>query len=1387
MRINHGTPTYHALLFTAAFALLSRLPAFTSSAYQPETVDMINEKFTWTQFNDLAGLGAHCIAEDSSGNLWFGLENGIICYDGLNWTSYSQNNGLPPAFIQNLVTSPDGKMYAVYETSGVYVLQDSLWQPVPTIEGDSSVVFRDITFTGRDSLWVSTSRGAVFKHAENTRIYTPDTIYSNPSPLPADSSRPNSLCNIYRVYQDRNQNLWLVDISNFAGTLYLIKKWRKNIDNLSSWKKYSSSESGIELGTRSQIYHASDGTYWIYSYNEISGLLTFSDPDSPWDYINLTDHGGNNLVLSVAETDDHTMWFGGNGYLYRFRKGRFKTYTPHDLNVQIAPFELLQTKDGALWMLSLNAEVYRVDYSGKNWKIFPNLHYQCETSDGLAYFISADGRIISHGPHLSVWHQFSTKDGLMDMPIVVLSTRTDEIWAAGSDRGIAAVSRFDGAGWHTKKFPALSWSISYLSAMEAADGSLWFGSMGDPVNRFTGGCMVLHRTAGREQWHHIVSATESFNRIGMLTQTTDGTIWAGGSHLMYFDGEKFNLAEKPQELHKGWIDHLYAAKNGDLYAAKGGVGVFRKSGDNWTKYTLDDHIAGNMVTYLLETADHQMIVATQRGISRFDGRSWTEFCFPRQIKINRESGTLKQSMDGKIWINLAPRAWYFRATNRRSQLRKEFPGFRAISYSGDDLPPQTRILVFQQRLTKPANQYITWKGSDHWGVTAEEELSFSYRLDDGEWSVFSPATSVQFLNMQDGRHSFFVQARDNDGNIDPSPAAINFQVLPVIWKQTWFIGLILLFSSAIIVLLMSLVINNRKLAHANREIEKIASFKERFFLNISHEIRTPLTLLLAPISKMLSQKNTDPGSAKKQLDMMRHHGHYLLQIVNQLFNFRKLESGRYNLQVSNSDIVQFVRDVKSLFDPFAADHDMDYRLVTDTKNLNAWFDPEKIETILMNLIGNAIKFTPDGGRIEIRLTPKIIQRRDRPLWKKMILKALNKPDRKNTAGNNWIEIKVSDSGIGIPPSRTKHIFDRFYHVEHPGKLFYDSIGIGLDFTKEVVELHKGSIRVDSREGFGSTFTVVLPIDRSSYRQDEILPAFDGHILHTLPEQTLEEIKEGRRKIHSRDGRSDGQKTGDRSGTVDHKKHILIVEDHSDMRNLLADFLHDHYEISIAENGQRGIEMALEIVPDLVISDIMMPEMDGLQFTRKLKLNMVTSHIPVILLSVKNQLEYRIEGLEVGADAYVSKPFSYKELRLRIRNLLEIREQLKRRFSNDHQLTAAAAAVTLLDKEFMQKCQQSVEKHIGEQNFNVDILCREIGMSRTQAYRKVKNITGFSLNELIIHIKLRRALKLLSDSQLNISEIAYSLGFCDHAHFSRHFHKKFGCPPKEFRKRLLTIE
>lgn len=1318
---------------------------------------MIAERFCWTQFPEISGKDVQCFAEDSSGNFWFGIGSEIVRYDGLYWTYFSQKHGLPNSYPIEIVSQQNGRILALFAEEGLYSVTDTLWAPVFEFKSDS-LLFSDILPVGANRYWLGSNRAAFFYDTETLYVFTADSNhFTIQAPHPQQTVKLNSRLNIVSLYEDRVGSLWLVNSLSKDDIFIRITEWEINLNKSEKWQTFSSRSRGIHFGGKPGIFQSSDGLFWIYTYTELTGLYRFSDPASDWVHIDLAVMGWDNLVISMLETRDKVVWLGGNGYLYAYQNDKFSVYGQAELKLPISPIMLHQANDGALWLLSKNIDVNRIDYGRRHWNVLENLHFHCSGPDGESYFISTDGKVICRTANK--WEVFDHRQRLMDTPTVLLCTQSGEIWAAGSNNGIAAVSKLNSNGlWSTDLFPELSYSVSYQAALETQDGSLWFGSMSDASAQYRGGIIIYPNKTSDHSVRHFAAKQESFNRVPVLTQTKDGKVWAAGTQVTSTDGQKWKLINGPKELQQTWVDFVLGTRDSSLWIAKGGVGIFRLKNNQWSRFDSGSNLASIMVTNLIELKNGHLLAATSQGFSRFDGNGWQKYALPSQIRMLRESGTLRLDEKDNLWINLAPREWYFRALSPNKKVNQKI---RTIRYQGDTLSPDTKITIYQNQLTESGNQYIAWHGFDHWGATSQEELSFSYRLDSDPWSEYTSKRDVQLLNLSGGNHQFEVRALDRDGNVDSTPAIVQFQVILPFWKQTWFWIWVSLFIITVAALMVRLGIQNQKLSVANREIEEIATFRERFFLNLSHEVRTPLTLILGPISELLAKKKWDRTQLEARLATMSHHAHYLLRLVNQMLDFRKLELGKTQLFVMEHDINQTLKSIYNRFQIFAEEHNITFILDSSGEPISAFFDSEKLETIMMNLLGNAFKFTPDGGNIRIKCK-------------------LADDIEHNTYQGRWMIIEVSDSGIGIPEDRLPHIFDRFYHVQHPGQLYYDSIGIGLDLTREIVEMHRGSIEAESELGSGSVFKVKIPIDKSAYSSEEIdiKAPFTG--THNHLNERLEEIREERKRIHKTENHFENQDDPDaKSGNL---PKLLIVEDHADMRDFLGRCFIENYQIIQAENGRSGYDAAVGHIPDLIISDVMMPEMDGIEFSKRLKENWLTSHIPLVLLTVKGEIEHRIEGFETGADAYIAKPFNMDELKTRVGSLIETRERLRTRFREELDVVSSEITSNRTDTEFMNKSIKAIESNMGKQDFSVDHLCREIGMSRTQAYRKIKSITGFGLNEFIFQIRLKHAARMLLSSDLNISEIAYELGFCDHAHLSRLFKKSFGTSPRFFRQK-----
>lgn len=558
--------------------------------------------------------------------------------------------------------------------------------------------------------------------------------------------------------------------------------------------------------------------------------------------------------------------------------------------------------------------------------------------------------------------------------------------------------------------------------------------------------------------------------------------------------------------------------------------------------------------------------------------------------------------------------------------------------------------------------------------------------------------------------------------------------------------------------------------------------KSRFFANISHEFRTPLTLILGPLEKLLSE--TIDKRLIKQYRVMLRSGRRLLRLINQLLDLSKMESGNMSLKASPEDIVKLIRSTVLFFSSMAERRKIDLKFSASQDSIEVYVDRDKLEKIMSNLLSNAFKFTPEGGKISVtistdqdeNLTPTY------PIkWSKDWVK-------------NFIEIAVADTGKGIPSDRIEKIFDRFYQVEDSSTREHEGTGIGLALTKELVELHHGEICVASQisekylfkglkplKGFysdeqGTAFVIRLPLGTAHLKEDEIveispISGVDEKTEIELEKPEFEETAPLKPEIHLRKG----------------AEIILIVEDNQDVRDYIREFLEATYQIIEAKDGLEGFEIAAEKIPDLVVSDVMMPKLDGFEFCRKLKTDERTSHIPVILLTARASGDSKVEGLEIGADDYLTKPFDVRELQVRVKNLIEGRRKLRERFSREITLQPKDVAITSMDEQFLQRAMAIVEKHIADAEFTTDTLAWEVGLSRMQLNRKLQALTDQPSRGFIRMLRLKRAAQLLQQSAGTVTEIAYDVGFNSLSHFAKAFREQFGQSPSEYAASHSTDE
>lgn len=517
------------------------------------------------------------------------------------------------------------------------------------------------------------------------------------------------------------------------------------------------------------------------------------------------------------------------------------------------------------------------------------------------------------------------------------------------------------------------------------------------------------------------------------------------------------------------------------------------------------------------------------------------------------------------------------------------------------------------------------------------------------------------------------------------------------------------------------------------QIKKLDQIKSQFFANISHEFRTPLHLILAPI------QNKGPNISSRDMKMMERNGHRLLRLVNQLLDLAKLEVGTLQLEVSYGNILHFLQHIADSFIPLAENKAIQYQIDIPDREIRVWFDTDKFEKIIYNLLSNAIKFTPQEGRVTVHAS---LQQEES------------------------LRIVVSDTGLGVPPELKEKIFERFYQVDGSKTRAHEGTGIGLALTKELVDLQGGAISLDSQEGRGSSFVVILPLQNTQPEGVKISHQTISSLLAEIPVSEKEELEPTIGHLATEKGE---------------KPRILIVEDHQELREHMKIQLKNEFTVFTAANGAEGLKTAKKLIPDLIISDLMMPVMDGISLTKLLKENNITSHIPILMLTAKADTESKREGFERGVDQYLAKPFDMQELRARLKSLWLQHKVLKEKYSKE--LVIEPTQVSVSDREgvFLEELIQVVDEHIMDEGFTVETLQKKIGMSRMQLHRKLKALTGQSASEFIRNIRLKRAAQLLRDSNMQVAEAAYQSGFSHLSYFSKCFKAQYGILPSEYAK------
>ena len=809
------------------------------------------------------------------------------------------------------------------------------------------------------------------------------------------------------------------------------------------------------------------------------------------------------------------------------------------------------------------------------------------------------------------------------------------------------------------------------------------------------------------------------------------------------------------------------SKNVLWFATNLGLVRFDYKMDSVLVYNQNDGLPSNYISGILEDKQGNLWVSTKNGISQFDikNKKFKNYDIEDGLKSNFFTTACFKDVDGTMYFGGVYGFDVFHPDSIKKNtfvppvVLTDLKLFKESVTIGKEI--NGRVLLPQsisslKEIELKYNESMITFDFVTLNFTASAKNQYAYMLEgfDDTLRYVGNEQSATYTNLNPGTYTFKVIASNNDGVWNKTGTSIIVKVLPPWYKTGWAYVLYVLLIIFVVVLVRNSAIKKEKLKNQlaleklelenTRELTKksfeVEQMKVRFFTNISHEFRTPLTLIIGPVQEMLADKNLSSYATK--LNLMLRNGQRLLRLINQLMDISKLEIEKMQLSVSKNNIVEFINDIYSSFIPFAEQRGIDYKISIGNQPPETWFDTDKIEKIVFNLLSNAFKFTPNNGVIILDI--QFVE--------------------------NNIQLQVKDNGVGIVKENLEFIFDRFYQAKNSENAHHQSgTGIGLALVKSLAELHHGNVSVHSIEKEGTTFTVTFPINKEEYHAVEISEeSIEPSILNSLESSPLLNVKNNEDDLN--------QSTNDDGKN---KKLILIVEDNEDVRVYLKEIFKKEYRVEEATDGVLGLIQANLLFPDIIISDVTMPNMDGITFCQQLKTDEKISHIPLILLTARASEEFQLKGYETGADAYITKPFNAELLQVRVKNLIESRKKLRSLFSSEPSAEILEIAPTSSDEKFLKRTLEIIEKNIAKEDFDAESLAREVGVGRTVLYSKIKALTEQTVHEFIKIVRLKKAAHLLTTSDVSVKEVVYLVGFKHHTHFTQCFKEHFGVTPSKY--------
>ncbi|MEQ8472594.1 MAG: two-component regulator propeller domain-containing protein [Marinoscillum sp.] len=1331
------------------------------------------------------------IAQDQNGLLWFATRDGLNTYDGNRFTVF-RNDPKDSTTISN----------------------NDILEVLVADNGD---------------LWIGTYNGL------NKYCYSENRFHR----FFNDKNDPNSLANnsVWALCQMDNGEIWI----GTGGGINIYKDGKlRRLQN-------SPAESNSLTGNYAvEIFQDSKGVIWVGTSKGLNRLVSnggtyefeqfVHDPEDPH---SLSD----NFVQAIAEDKNGALWFGTRGGLQKYDPSsqKFTRYVHQELANSISHSDvrsLTFDQEGNLWIGTYNG-LNKMSKEGQFTRIIndPNDAQSLSKNTIKSTFIDRKGTLwvgVYYGGinmldetngNFTNYQEVPAGDGLSyDVVSTIVEDASGQIYVGTEGGGINFLNpktgKIDFVKAQNSKLSSNNIKALYLDA----DRDLWIGTLNTGIDiydtftgqfighynktnglthnsvygilkendslfwvgTFAGGLHLLNIETNKSRVfthdsNNPVSISD--NQVRLLRKDVNGNLWIGtqyGLNLLSasniqnqnFEFERFFYDEQKKSGEDILVTYEDSKKRIWVGTYESGLSQYDSTKNAFVSYEIFDaqNGASNVVHGILEDAENNLWVSSNHGITRVDPITGTTLTFDQSdglVSNEFNNNACFKSKSGKMYFGGPQGLTSFYPQEIRTNkyapntIITDLKVFNQTVKVGAEDGILSKSIIETEQITLDHDQAIFSLEFAIPSFINPDKNQYQYRLAGLEenWNITQKNTATYTIQ-RPGTYTFEVRGANNDGIWSNDLTNLKIVVRPAPWRTWWAFLIYFLIILVSLYLLTNIMLSRSKLRHQlelehleNERQQSIHQMKLRFFTNISHEFRTPLTLILGPLEQIL-QDYKGSNKVYKQLQVMEKNSVRLLKLVNQLLDFRKFENKHEKLQTAEGNIVRFVEEIYLSFRQYAKIHHIEYQLIKHQDQITVWYDRDKMERVFYNLISNAFKYTSEGGSIRVEIGQREQQ----------------------------LVCSISDTGIGLDPEHLDRIFDRFYEVEteaNPKHQHQKGTGIGLAIAKGVVDLHSGDISVSSEKGSGTVFTISLPLGKDHLTADQIIQNFkDSEDLTTYQKINNLDLEQ----YESDESSSDVNTVVDKSLPC-----ILVVEDNQSVRKFIVDVFKGEYRVEEAENGMQGFKKAIQLVPDLIISDVMMPKMDGIEFCYQAKSNLKTSHIPFILLTARTSLIFKFEGLESGADEYINKPFNVKELKLKTRNLINTFYKMREKFSNVSIVKPAEITVSSIDEKLLKRALEIVEENISNEFFNIQLFSSELGVSRTMLFTKVKAWTNLTPNDFIHSMRMKRAAQILEQNKVTVSEVSYQVGFTNPKYFSKCFQKYHGSTPTEYAGKFTIVE